>query len=252
MINLRKYLEEFYSINIIENNLQTSFRLGLIDDFFYGYKGFLAGFNFTYNEVDDVFLDNGDRDHGFFSSSLLIAEKSDFLGISHTNELYFAGVGDSNERILPSSVLWALDWLEKQHVDIIIMPIASRINDLTISSKIEEMSKKDIIFFAAGGNFFPEKIFFPASHENVISVGAMGFDKILLPECNRYPSLDLVVPGFNIPGFSSSGEIVYRSGSSIATVIAGGLCTLINWQDFNKNKNKFIINKINSFLRVGS
>jgi hypothetical protein len=67
---------------------------------------------------------------------------------------------------------------------------------------------------------------FPARHPSAIAVGAANAAGDLLPECSRWPRLDLIAPGCRIPAPIRGRIIRKRSGSSVACVIAAGVAML--------------------------
>jgi subtilisin family serine protease len=165
--------------------------------------------------------------HGTHSVTILMGQAhQDIRGITPRACLLVGEVVGPANIAEPQAVAQAIDWLISSNVQIIIAPLGSSTDYIEISKQIEKASNHGILFFAAAGNAYPAHLSFPARHPFSIAVGASDQHGNLLPECSRYPRLDVVAPGLEIPTFLNNQVIHRRSGSSVASIITAGVAAL--------------------------
>lgn len=133
--------------------------------------------------------------------------------------------------VIDDAILYAVD----MGVDIISMSMGSKVADLPIVQALDAAHSAGVFLVCASGNIdkpTDTDITFPASHENVFSVGASNdIDKW----CNfsRYSGaiLDIVAPGegiYNITySANSHNNASYGSGTSYASPIVSGIAGLM-------------------------
>jgi subtilisin family serine protease len=165
--------------------------------------------------------------HGSHSVTVLMGQaRRDIRGIIPRASLLVGEVVGPANIAEPQAVAQAIDWLVSSNVQIIISPLGSSTDYIEISKQIEKASNHGVIFFAAAGNAYPAHLSFPARHPFSIAVGASDQQGNLLPECSRYPRLDVIAPGLEIPALLHNQVIHRRSGSSVASVITAGVAAL--------------------------
>jgi subtilisin family serine protease len=113
---------------------------------------------------------------------------------------------------------------------------------------------------ASSGNDGPSygTINFPGNLPEVITVGASSFDIFdVFPKSSRGPATidrnlfipkpNIWAPGQEIEGYNHLGKVVYKSGSSISTIIVTGYISLLFNIDNSLNTNKlvYMINESN-------
>ena len=166
--------------------------------------------------------------HGSHSAGLLVGQgHCQIRGIAPRIRLLVANVFDSTGAASPEAVAAAIAWVVSSTAQIVALPLGEQTEHRQIAHEIERsVTEKGTLFFAAAGNCHPEPVLFPARHPLVVAVGAADFKGVLLPECSRTPSLDLVAPGWNIHGPIRRQVIRQRRGSSVACVVAAGIAAL--------------------------
>lgn len=246
MIDLTYWLSVNYKMNyfpILFSNKLNSISIGLIDYYFDGFHIdlFQSKIEFKSNcYAERSLLEK--NDHGFFSSSLLVAQGNKCLkGLVPDANLFFYAF-NPEEHITKRHLVTAIDWLVDQGVQIICIPFGSDVDEPEIMESVDRAVASGILVLAASGNEYPEYVLFPAQYPNVVSVGAIDKEYRMLDDCCRIPKPDCWLPGLGIPGLTSSGDIAYRNGTSVACVIATGLAAnyLVNTKQSLIRKMDFI------------
>jgi serine protease len=166
-------------------------------------------------------------EHGTHSVTLLIGQgHNQIRGLIPHACLLVAKVVGPNGIAAPRAVVEAIDWLVSSGSQILVLPLGEAIEREEIAQQIEFGAECGAVLFAAAGNGYPDPLAFPARHPVAIAVGAADFHGNLLPECSRFPRLDLVAPGWKIAAPVHKKVIRRRSGSSVACVIAAGVAIL--------------------------
>jgi subtilisin len=115
----------------------------------------------------------------------------------------------------------------QEKADIVAIPLGNNKRYKKIERLIEKGYRKGTLFMAAAGNWHPMPVSFPARYPSVIAVGAAdNFGKIL-PDCSRWPRLDLLAPGWRIFAPIDAKSVRSVNGSSIACIIAAGAAALV-------------------------
>lgn len=90
-------------------------------------------------------------------------------------------------------------------------------NSDVLTDSIEYAVSKGKIVVAAAGNYSSTTLYYPASYENVISVGSVGADGVVSDFSQKNSGIDVTAPGENIYVYSVSGELKQASGTSFST-----------------------------------
>ncbi|TXH69939.1 MAG: hypothetical protein E6Q83_07485 [Thiothrix sp.] len=181
-------------------------------------------------------------DHGLFSSSLLVAQgQQSFRGLIPNANLFFYGF-KPNAEVNGVELVSAMNWLIEQQVQLICLPFGADIEIPAVTEVINKAANLGILIFAAVGNEYPKPSLFPARLGHVLSVGALDQQYLSLDDCCRSPEPDCWLPGLKIPGLTSSGELAYRSGTSVACVLAAGFAAhyLVKTKQQSIKKSDFI------------
>jgi subtilisin family serine protease len=166
-------------------------------------------------------------EHGTHSASILIGQGKQYIrGIAPEAHLLIASVIGPNGVAKPKAIERALKWLISKNVDIVAIPLGDDKRHPRIEFLLEKGYENDIIFVAAAGNWHPMPLSFPACHPKTIAVGAADYSGKILPDCSRWPRLDLLAPGWRIFAPVNADSVRSTSGSSVACVIAAGAAAL--------------------------
>jgi subtilisin family serine protease len=166
-------------------------------------------------------------EHGTYSVATLIGQGHRHIrGIAPCTRLLVAEVVGADGKASLHSVAASLSWLIEYGAGMIILPLGEAAAHPEITEQLQKGASNGILFFAAAGNYYPHPLVFPAQDPLTIAVGAADRQGNLLSSCCRYPRLDIVAPGWNIPAPVSSSMVRRRAGSSVACVLAAGAAIL--------------------------
>ncbi|WP_239488634.1 S8 family serine peptidase [Luteitalea sp. TBR-22] len=162
-------------------------------------------------------------DHGTYSASLLVGQgRRHVLGLVPRAHLSVVLVAEGSGVARPSVVARAIDWLSTR-TTLVALPLGTTAWDDELAAGIDRAHARGVRVFAAAGNLHPQPILFPARHAGAIAVAALdGAGRLSADGC-RWPALDLTAPGVGIPGAIDDDRAEWRSGSSVACVVAAGL-----------------------------
>ena len=167
-------------------------------------------------------------EHGTHSASLLVGQGKRYIrGITPKAHLLIASVIGPGGIAEPEAIERALKWLISENVDIVAIPLGDDKRHLKIERLIEKGYENGIVFMAAAGNWHPMPISFPACHPRIIAVGAADYFGKILPDCSRWPMLDILAPGWKIFAPVNTESVRSANGSSVACVIAAGAAALV-------------------------
>ncbi len=164
--------------------------------------------------------------HGTGNAALLVGHNTvRSTGIIPGCELLVAKVlGPSNWKRTVRAVTKGIRWAVQLDSNIIILPFGTSRGASSIAHEIRIAVKKGCRVFAAAGNRGKDQIYFPARLPEVTAVSALARDGTVYPGCCAR-DVDLYVRGESVP-VSGLNQIDELSGSSPATVIAGGFTAL--------------------------
>ncbi len=186
-------------------------------------------------------------EHGTHSASILIGQGKQYIrGITPEAHLLIANVIGLDGVAKPSAIERALRWLVSKNVDIIAIPLGCNKRHSKIELLIEKGYEHGIIFIAAAGNWHPMPLSFPACHPKTIAVGAADYSGKILPDCSRWPRLDLLAPGWKIFAPVNADAVRSTNGSSVACVIAAGAAALaLTDRNYHENcSHEAILNEL--------
>lgn len=164
--------------------------------------------------------------HGTNMATLLVGQGHKYMqGVAPRARLLAARVVGPADMATPARIAAAIDWLVLEGVRVVALPLGSETDSTIVASAIVRGSQAGARFFAASGNG-SGAVLFPARHPCVIAVGPADDRGVLLSQARRDPQLDLLAPGWQIPGLLTTNGHGSCSGSSIACVMAAGMAAL--------------------------
>jgi subtilisin family serine protease len=167
-------------------------------------------------------------EHGTHSASVLIGQGKRYIrGIAPKAHLLIASVVGPNWIAEPEAIEKALQWLISENANIVVIPLGTDISYPKIERLIEKGYEKGTLIMAAAGNWHPMPLSFPACHPLTIAVGAADYFGKILPDCSRWPRLDLLAPGWRIFAPVNAKSVRCMNGTSVACVIAAGAAALV-------------------------
>ncbi len=222
-------VEPDYKVKAFLNDLSWNYQKIGITDFAAGYgEGvkiavFDTGANFNLlniskgydfvNEDNDPTDDNG---HGTMVSQLL----KNPSGFPLDAQIYAVKVLNQNGEGYVSDVVEAINWAEENEIDIVLMSFGGEDNSEIVHEVFDLAYENGILFIAASGNGGNANLFYPASYESVVSVGAVN-EKFVRSSFSSYgSSLELVAPGENIVITDGVNDYLV-SGTSFSAPHAG-------------------------------
>lgn len=194
------------------------------------------GYDFV-NDDDDAMDDN---DHGTHVAGIIAAQAGNGYSIAglnqHTKILpvkVLDGFGYGTSKDISRGIIYAVD----NGAQVINLSLGTDLRDQTIERALAYATSRNVIVVAATGNDFAWKISYPASSKHTIAVGATTEEAMLADFSNMGRGIDLVAPGELVPSLTSSGEVMYASGTSMATPYAAAQIALLLSvkQDLNKD-----------------
>lgn len=87
--------------------------------------------------------------------------------------------------------------------------------------------EKDAVVVAAAGNTHAKLNFYPASYDNVLSVGATDINDNLAPWATYSPFIDITAPGHNVYSTKNDGGYEKTTGTSFSSPIVAGAAALV-------------------------
>lgn len=164
--------------------------------------------------------------HGTNMATLLVGQGHRYMrGVAPRARLLAARVVGPTDMATPERIAAAIDWLVLEGVRWVALPLGSETDSALVASALVRGSQAGARFFAASGNG-SGAVLFPARHPCVMAVGPADDRGVLLPQARRDPHLELLAPGWQIPGLLTTNGRGACSGSSIACVMATGVAAL--------------------------
>ena len=119
-------------------------------------------------------------------------------GVAFDAALMPVKVLDSTGVGTASSLAAGIEWARANGADVINLSLGFDDPNFThpiIDEAMEAAVQDGVVIVAASGNDNAASVSYPASHPDVIAVGAIDFNNLRAPYSNRGSSLDLVAPG---------------------------------------------------------
>lgn len=163
------------------------------------------------------------------------------LAANHNNNFGLAGIapnveimvikasiiddeGDSTFR--ESDLLDAVYYAVDNGAHIINMSLGGKGYNQLMQDAVDYAYLNDVIVVAAAGNEGDDSIFYPASYDHVISVGATKQTREIADFSNYNIYVDICAPGVDIVNISMDNTVVIGNGTSFASPIIAGVLAL--------------------------
>ena len=160
-------------------------------------------------------------EHGHGDAMFLLGVSQDYGVYPKGQYLIIKAMNEQGETT-PHYLYLALKKAEEMGATIVNMSLGSVSQDEEVNHQIEHMVKHHILLLAAAGDFGDKDILYPASHKDVIGVGAYDQDHVIWEECNRGKGLDCLFPGVDL----NLGKQKV-SGTSYACMMASCYCARV-------------------------
>lgn len=183
---------------------------------------------------------NDDQGHGSHVCGTICACNNNIgmVGVAPKTKVIPVKVLDKNGSGQPKDVAEGIYWSVDQGVDFITMSLGSPNPIKPVHDAIKyAISKKVVVWCAAGNAGKTHNIFYPAAYKETIGIGAIdkNFDRANF-SCTG-PDLDFLAPGVGILSTVPDNWYAILSGTSMANPFAVGLgCLLLSYKR-NKNIN---------------
>jgi len=205
-----------------------------------------SGINYRYADFHDtVLLDEGinfvdrnldpmdDNGHGSHVSGIIAAIGDNGYGVTGINQyssilpikvLDESGEGNSID------VALGIRYAVNHGAKVINVSLGSSTYSKVVDDALQYAIANNVTPVVAAGNDSSAFLSFPASVPDVLSVGATDNKDKLASFSNYGRGLDVVAPGEDIPSYTTGGQVVYLSGTSMAaphvSAVAGLLYSL--------------------------
>ncbi|MDL0265667.1 S8/S53 family peptidase, partial [Clostridioides difficile] len=162
-------------------------------------------------------------------------------GISPDSRIILIKVMNDDESINPNVIEDAIDYALNEKVDIISLSLGSTKTDINIKQKIDKANLKNITVVSSAGDYKQGFLLFPASLNNVISVGSID-DRRDISTLTNAPQKTLInAPGEKIKVIDNNNNVFYGKGTSEATAIITGYIALM--RDTNISSTQILTNE---------
>ena len=193
-------------------------------------QGMIAdgGYNF-YNNNTNVLDDNG---HGTAIAGVINASSNNSkgivgLGYNRAIKILPLKTADSNGWIYLSDMLSAIEYAIEKKVDVINLSMGSTQYSDIENEEIQKAINNGIVVVASAGNDANSSYEYPASYDNVISVGATDQNNNKTSFSNYNNKVSLSAPGENILSTNLAGGYSYHSGTSFSAPVVSAMAAII-------------------------
>ncbi|PID02477.1 hypothetical protein CSV67_09250 [Sporosarcina sp. P2] len=183
------------------------------------------GYDFVNNDQDAM----DDNDHGTHVAGIIGARADNgysMAGLNQHTKIIPIKVLNSDGRGTSINIARGIVHAVDNGAQVINLSLGTGSKEQTIENAITYAIQHEVTVVAAAGNDGSGKISYPASSANTISVGATTSAGILADFSNYGQGIDLVAPGESIPSLVTSGEVMFASGTSMATPYAAAQIAL--------------------------
>lgn len=187
-----------------------------------------GGYNFILGS-DYIYDENG---HGTVVSGIIAAKTNNGLGIAGV-------VGTVDVRILPlqvanyagdsylSDVIRAIDYAIAKGADVINLSLGSNSYSAVENDAVQRAIQAGVTVIASAGNDGNSLYSFPASYDNVISVGAIDRTEQVSNFSNFNDKVTVVAPGEDIYSCSLYNSYSNHSGTSFSAPMVTGIAAVL-------------------------
>jgi uncharacterized repeat protein (TIGR02543 family) len=199
--------------------------------------------NYLYNSrtkqegLEYVIDDNG---HGTLVSGVIAANKNNSIGIAgivsnsklmvikanNLDDLSTTDI-DESKQFSDASIIEGIYYAVDNGAHIINLSLGGTYANPLTKNAIDYARSKGVILVAASGNDGNDSLYYPASFDGVISVGAVDSNKTIWENSNYNQKVDIVAPGVNIVSTSLDNKYQQASGTSLAAPQITGVIALM-------------------------
>ena len=165
--------------------------------------------------------------HGTMIYSLIKGYSDKITGVAPDSKIISIKVMNSDESINPETIKNAIEIAIEKNVDIISLSLGSTKENRGIADKINEATIKGITVISSAGDYEQGFLLFPASLDNVISVGSIAANGRVSDYTNAPDETTINAPGEEILMVENNEKIIEANGSSEATAIITGYVSLL-------------------------
>lgn len=174
--------------------------------------------------------------HGTMMYSLIKGYSDKITGVAPDSKIISIKVMNSDEGINPETIKNAIEIAIEKNVDIISLSLGSTKENRGIADKINEATSKGITVISSAGDYEQGFLLFPASLDNVISVGSIAANGRVSDYTNAPDETTINVPGEEILMVDNNEKIIEANGSSEATAIITGYVSLLKDKSLKEGK----------------
>lgn len=204
----------------------------------------IGGKNFTddYNGDDNNFEDN--NGHGTHVAGIIAGKRnsSGVVGVAPGSKLLIlkvlGGDGSGDYDWIINAINYAAEWTgpNKEKVSVMNMSLGGPTNLPALHEAVKKaVNEKNIPIVCAAGNAGDNNLEtfeydYPASYNEVISVGAVDVNKRIAPFTNVNEEVDVVAPGVAVSSTYLNNQYAKLSGTSMAAPHVAGALALLKVQ----------------------
>ncbi|PKK94069.1 MAG: hypothetical protein CVV61_01430 [Tenericutes bacterium HGW-Tenericutes-6] len=198
-----------------------------------------------------------DEGHGTFVAGIIAANKDNSKGIAgivqqgdlliiKANNLDNLSTEENEAKSFSdSNIIEGIYYAVEQGADIINMSLGGSSPNTLVKNAVDYAYSQGVIIVAASGNDGENVALYPASYENVVSVGATDQNKIIASFSNYNEYIDLVAPGVEIISTDINNAYASGGGTSYAAPhVTGAIALMLAY--FPTYTNDQIIAKLRS------
>ena len=174
--------------------------------------------------------------HGTMMYSLIKGYSDKITGVAPDSKIISIKVMNSDESINPETIKNAIEIAIEKNVDIISLSLGSTKENRGIADKINEATSKGITVISSAGDYEQDFLLFPASLDNVISVGSIAANGRVSDYTNAPDETKINAPGEEILMVDNNEKIIEANGSSEATAIITGYVSLLKDKSLKEGK----------------
>ncbi len=171
-----------------------------------------------------------DYGHGTMVAGIIGATKDNTVGIAGITQntvLLVIKANETNEpSFLDSNIIEAIYYAIEQDVDVINLSLGGTYANPETKEAIDEAIDAGIVVVAASGNEGTSEMLYPASFDNVISVGAVDSLSTVATYSTFNDQVDIAAPGSDIITTGIGSSYVSGSGTSFAAPHITGIIAL--------------------------
>lgn len=194
----------------------------------------IGGKNFTDDDNGDPKIVNDYAGHGTHVSGTIAASKNDFgvTGVAPGANLLIVKVLNKDGAGQYEWIIKGIHYAIEQKVDVISMSLGGPNDHPDLHDAIKKAVSNNIPVVCAAGNEgdgddATNELAYPGSYNEVISVGAIDFQRRSSEFSNSNNEVDLVTPGENILSTYKDGKYATLSGTSMSAPHVSGALALI-------------------------